>query len=649
MSFGNPQLLWVGLAGVLPAVALLLWWSWRTRRKLLTRLVGTRLMPGLLVGYSPWVWRLSAAFTLAALGALFLVLASPQAGFETQEMQQQGLDVLIAIDTSKSMLAPDLPPDRLRRAKLAILDLVRLGKSDRFGLVPFAGSSFLQTPLTVDDAAFAQSLDVVDVNTIPLGGSSIAEALDRAINSFDKESTGIRAVVIFSDGEDHEAAAVKLATRAARNKIRVFTVGVGTTEGELIPVKSPDGSTDFLKDLEGKVVKSRLNEAYLREVAEAGEGFYLPLKSPNPMETLYHKGLAVLPKSELGSMVMRMPRLRYHLPLAIAILLITLEYLLPCRGVLSRPRRSVGAKQLAALTLLLLALAPVGSLQAQSPIKAQKDFQRGNYAEALRDYEEALRKKGANPQLHYNAGVSAYRHGSLDTALKHFREATQSPDLTLQQQGYYNLGNTLFLKGEQEQAIPEKQKQWTSALEQFNAALKLNPNDSDAAHNREFVQRMLEQLKQQQQQQQQQQQKQDQKKDQKQQNKDDKSSSSENKQDQQQNSEENSDKKDNEGQNQPQEQNQKEENGEKSQQEQQKEQEKNGERGERKEEQQNQSGNEPSAEEQAAQAMAEAAMKEGKMTQQQAANLLEAHRAEEKPFPFEKANRTSRQRSFKDW
>src|SRR5690349_21014433 len=194
MTFANLHVLWF-LAVIIPGLLMFFWWSWRVRRKLLTQFIQARLLPALTVGISDRRQKIRLAALLVAVAALIIALARPQFGFDWEEVKQRGLDIVVAIDTSKSMLAEDIPPTRLARAKLAALDLMQQAKSDRLGLVAFAGSAFLQCPLTIDDAAFRQSLESLDVNIIPQGGTAIAEAIGTALEAF-KEGDNYKALVL---------------------------------------------------------------------------------------------------------------------------------------------------------------------------------------------------------------------------------------------------------------------------------------------------------------------------------------------------------------------------------------------------------------------------------------------------------------------
>ncbi len=330
MNFANPHMLWLLLV-IPPALLAFFWWAGRARQRLLTQFIQARLLPGLTIGISASRQKIAAGCLILAVICLILALARPQWGFDWQEMRQRGVDIVVAIDTSKSMLAEDIPPNRLARAKLAALELMQRARTDRLGLVAFAGGAFLQCPLTIDDSAFRQSVEALDVNIIPQGGTAIAEAIETAQTAF-KEGDNYQVLVLFTDGDDHDSGAVEAAEKAAKAGMRIFTIGIGTAEGEILRIKDAQGASDYIRDEQGNVVKSHLNENLLQQIAGKTEGgFYLPLRGAKAIDTLYDQGLAKLPKSQHQEKFVRQYHERYHWPLAVAIVLLVVEMLFPER------------------------------------------------------------------------------------------------------------------------------------------------------------------------------------------------------------------------------------------------------------------------------------------------------------------------------
>ncbi len=640
MTFEYPDYLWLLLFA--PAMALFFWWSWKTRQRLMMRFMQTRLLSELVAGISPTRQKIRAGFFIGAVVCLIIALARPQWGYDLDEVRQRGLDIMVAIDTSKSMLAEDIAPNRLARAKLAVLDLMQQAKFDRLGLIAFAGTAFLQCPLTIDDAAFRQSVELLDVNTLPEGGTAIAQAIDTAVKSFKGEDNH-RVLVLFSDGEDQNSGALEAARKAADAGVRVFTIGIGSAAGELLRVQTANGQTDYIRDENGNVVKSHLNEQLLQQIATTTDGYYLPLRGADTMDVLYDRFLAPLPKSDFKEKWVRRPRERYHWPLALAILLLTAEILLPER---KRQRRSVAVNKepprpvLAQTALFVLLLLPLAA--RASTAGALREYKSGNYTKAYEEYEHLLRKNADDARLHFNAGAAAYRDQQFSTAARHFGEALHSQDLKLQEQAYYNMGNALFRLGEQSADPSKKSEAWEQSLTNYVSGLKLDANDADAKHNYEFVKQQLEELKKQQQQQQNQ-------NDQSKQTKDQQQQSQQAKNDQQQ--------KDSESQSQ---QNQKQNPSQQSQQEA-----ANQKRGHDKEQAQSQPQQQQSKEQQSQEAQSNDQKKEqnnpsqaaeanvnasGEMTSQQAERLLDAQKEDEKMLPWRPAgNSTPQQRPIRDW
>jgi Ca-activated chloride channel family protein len=647
MSFANPNILWLLLA-LPPALLAFFWWAGRTRQRLLTQFIQARLLPALTVGISPARQRIRMACLVLAVVCLILALARPQWGFDWEELKLRGLDIVVAIDTSKSMLAEDIAPNRLARAKLAALELMQRARSDRLGLVAFAGSAFLQCPLTIDDAAFRQSVEALNVNIIPQGGTAIAEAIETALTAF-KEGDNYKVLVLFTDGEDHDSGAVAAAEQAAKEGMRIYTVGIGTAEGELLRVKDAQGGSDYVRDEQGNVVKSHLNERLLQQIAGATEGgFYLPLRGAKAIDTLYDQGLAKLPKAEHEEKFVRRYHERYHWPLAAAITLLLIEMLFPERKKEPRAKALAAAPLPAAvpraLAVLLMLLLPADLRGSTS--SALREYKAGNYDQALKEYERLLKRNNDDPRLHFNAGAAAYRNRQFEEAAKQFNATLASPDLKLQGLAYYNEGNALYHHGEQNPDPKKRTEAWEKALQDYQSSTKLNPQDADAKFNYEFVKRKLEELKQQQQQSQQNKSDQQKNQDQQQQN--------QQQQDQQKNGQQNKDQQ----QQQQAQQNQSEQKKDAAQQ--QAQQQKQDERKqqaasqsqEQKEKQQQaqQTAQQPKDKEDEKEPEAATAQAAGQMTPQQARQLLDAQKGDEQMLPPQSIGKpVDRSRPVKDW
>ncbi len=519
MKFAEPYWLFIGLFACAAVASLYIRFNRRQRTALSTFAAG-HLLNQLTASFSPRRQHLKRSLFLLGVGLLFVALARPQWGFRWEETKRRGIDILFAVDTSKSMLAQDVKPDRLTRAKLAVTDLVAKLEGDRIGLIAFAGSAFLQSPLTLDYDAFRQSLDALDTSIIPRGGTDVASAIREAQDAF-AGSNNQKILVLLTDGEDLEAKGVEAAKAAAQEGLKVFAVGVGSATGELIPLPGENGGTDFAKDESGQLIKSRLDDAALKEIAQVTGGTYQPLgQRGEGLEAIYQQSLAPLPKQELMSRRQKVYIERFQWPLAAGLACLLIEMLIGTRKRFGAARRFVpvpaetrtrSLRPAAAVMLALLA-APA-ALQA-TPQSAEKAYAKGNFEKAQQQYKEAAEKNPDTPALQFNLGAAAYKAGEYDKAAPAFQKTLQSDKLEVQQLAYYNLGNTQFRLGEK--TVGEKPdetiKSWQEALESYEAALKLNPEDADAKFNRDLVKKKLEELQKKQQQQKKDQQKQDEQK-----------------------------------------------------------------------------------------------------------------------------------------
>jgi Ca-activated chloride channel family protein len=319
MQWRDPSLLVALLLPVLVAA----WLAWGARRRTrdLARFVESPLWAVVVPGRDAGRHRIRGLLQTAAIAALVLALAGPMWGFRWQEVRSEGVDLVIALDTSRSMLATDVKPNRIERAKLAIQDLLLELRGDRVALVPFAGSAFVQSPLTLDRGAFRENLDAVDVGIIPRGGTNLAAAIDASLDAFEGRQGNHQAVVLITDGESHEGTIDEAIERAKQRGVRVFTVGIGTPDGELIPLES-----GYVKDRRGNVVKSRLDEEILQRVALATGGVYLHAAGVDlGLTDLYRDHVASMEKRKLESTMERRYEHRFAIPLLLATLLLAID------------------------------------------------------------------------------------------------------------------------------------------------------------------------------------------------------------------------------------------------------------------------------------------------------------------------------------
>jgi len=272
---------------------------------------------------------MKSAVIIAALILIVAALMRPQWGFQWQEVKRKGLDILIAIDVSKSMLAADVKPDRLERSKLAVKDLIKKLKGDRVGLIAFSGTAFLQCPLTVDYGGFLLALDDLGIDTIPRGGTSISSAIKLAMKSYEGGQKKYKALVLVTDGEDHEGNPPAVSQTARREGIKIFAIGIGTADGELIQLRDKSGRKTFLKDRQGNLVKSRLNEEVLREIAVTTGGAYVRSSGAEfGLDYIYEEKLKDMERREIKAQMNKFYHERFQIPLALALLLLMVEPLI---------------------------------------------------------------------------------------------------------------------------------------------------------------------------------------------------------------------------------------------------------------------------------------------------------------------------------
>ena len=267
---------------------------------------------------------------LFVLAILFLIigLSNPQVGTKMEEVKREGVDLMIAIDLSYSMMAQDIKPNRLDRAKQAISRLIDKLEGDRIGLVVFAGEAYVQLPITTDYSAAKLFLSTVNTSIIPTQGTKIGNAIDLCSKSFDKENTQSKAIIIITDGETHDEEAIESATKAREEGIYIHTLGMGLTKGGPIPIYNKYGSTsEFRKDREGNVIITKLNETMLKEIALAGEGTYVRANnSKSGLSSLFEE-INKMEKKEIGTMVFTNFKDRFQIFIGISLVLLILNLL----------------------------------------------------------------------------------------------------------------------------------------------------------------------------------------------------------------------------------------------------------------------------------------------------------------------------------
>lgn len=328
MNYADPRYISIF---VISGVMLVLFYLWVMKRRssLMERFAEKKMIEGLAPHLSVARKVLKMSLSGIALLLCIFALARPQWGFEWQEVKRTGLDILIGIDVSKSMMARDMRPTRLERTKYAVKDLIRKLNGDRVGLIAFAGTSFLQCPLTIDYNGFLLTLDDLNTETIPRPGTSISSAIRDAIDVLKGADKKFKVFVLITDGEELEGDAIEAASEAAQAGIRIYCVGVGTSEGDLIPAIDDRGEKGYLADKAGQVIKTRLNEDLLKKIAVATGGNYVrATPSDFGLTLLYDKSISKLEKRDIEAKMKKHYQERYQIFLGVAVAFLMLELLI---------------------------------------------------------------------------------------------------------------------------------------------------------------------------------------------------------------------------------------------------------------------------------------------------------------------------------
>lgn len=341
MHYANPGYIPAVLILTLIAAAFFLW-ALRRRKKLVDRFADKSLIGSIAPSVSEARKIIKMMMLITAIAAIAYALARPQWGFEWKETKRKGLDILMAIDVSKSMLATDVKPNRLERSEYGVKDLVKKLNGDRVGLIAFAGTAFLQCPMTIDYNGFLLTLEDLNASTIPRGGTNISKAITEAMNVFSSKSgkamdAKYKVLIIITDGDDLEGDAIKAAKEAASQGIKIYCVGVGTTEGALIPAVNERGERGWVADKSGNVVKSVLNEELLKNIAVSTGGSYIrATQSEFGLVLLYDKSISGLEKKDIEAKMNKQYTERFQYFLGIALLLLLIEPFISERKRVSR-------------------------------------------------------------------------------------------------------------------------------------------------------------------------------------------------------------------------------------------------------------------------------------------------------------------------
>ena len=496
--FEDPIYLYLLL--LIPLFAIIRFVALRTQKKRLRKFGNPQLLKELMPDVSRWRPGIKFWLLQAALALLILMLARPQMGTKISHEKRTGIETIICVDISNSMLAEDVTPSRLDRAKMMVENLVDHFTDDKIGLIVFAGDAFVQLPITSDYVSAKMFLSSIDPSMMGTQGTDIARAVDMATHSFTQEKEVGKAIIVITDGEDHEGGAVEAAEAAKKAGMRVYMLGIGSTKGAPIPIPH---TGDYMTDNTGQTVMSALNQDMCKQIASAGGGAYIHVENNSNAQDLLDQELEKLAKKETKATVYSDYDEQFQAFGILALLLIIIEVCLlesknPLlkRVTLFKRKESVSARILL-LTVISLSslLSPLSSLaqtDRQYVRQGNKQYRAGNFADAEVSYRKALEKNDRNPQALYNLGNALLFQNKDSAAVAEFEKSTKAETNELRKsKAYHNMG-----------VVCQRHQMFGEAIEAYKQSLRLNPHDDETRYNLELCKRLQKQQQQNQQNQQ---------------------------------------------------------------------------------------------------------------------------------------------------
>ncbi len=494
-SFQNISYLYILLA--IPFFIALYFYVLNWKKKTIKKIGDERLVKELIVAYSPQKFALKFTVTIAAFALCVLALANLRSKIGVQKVNRNGIDVMIALDVSKSMLAQDVQPNRLDRAKQVLNKLIDKLSNDRIGIVVFAGKAYLQMPLTADHSAAKMFLSTANTDVVPTQGTIISDALKMCYSSFTTKEKKYKAIVLISDGEDHDEEAVKIAKQMSAEGVMINTIGIGSADGATII----DAVTNEVKkDNQGNTVISKLNEVALKEIAQKGNGSYQLFTNTDAVVNGLEQQLNSMDKRMITEDSLVNYKTYFQWFLGLAFILLIIELFIPEKKSFAHANRNLTTLKLAncqlptgfllpiAYCLLPIAycLLPITSFaQTETELnkKATEAYKNEEYEKAANLYKKAAEKTPKNSTTQYNLGNAMYKKTKVDEAVSAYDNAiANTTDKLLKSKSFYNKGVVL-----------QNSKNLQGCVDAYKNALKLNPNDDDARQN---LQKALQQLNQ---------------------------------------------------------------------------------------------------------------------------------------------------------
>ena len=474
--FEEPTYLY--LLAALPLIAILRWVLERKQLKRLKLFGDPTLLRHLMPDVSKMRPVVKFWMLLAAMALIIVMMARPQMGTRISHEKRTGIESIIAMDISNSMLAEDVTPSRLDRTKMMVENLVDNFTDDKIGLIVFAGDAFVQLPITSDYVSAKMFLSEIEPSLIATQGTDIATAINMAANSFTQQQGVGKAIIVITDGEDHEGGALEAAKAAKKKGMRVYVLGVGSDKGAPIPL----GNGDYMKDRTGNTVMTKLNEEMCRQIAEAGGGAYIHVDNNTNAQRQLDSELAKLSKKEMQSTIYSDYDEQFQAFGIIAIILLILEIcILESKNPIARRLNIFGRKQ--RTTTLIVALLVASASFAQNDrryiTQGNKLFRSGQFDKAEVAYRKAIEKNPRNQQAHYNLGNSLMAQKKDSAAVQSFQKSTELETSKIRKaMAFHNMG-----------VVCQQHKMYGEAIEAYKNSLRLNPKDDATRYNLELCKR----------------------------------------------------------------------------------------------------------------------------------------------------------------
>ena len=468
--FASPQYLYLLL--VLVALAAIHYYIIYKKKRQVKRFGDPELTKQLFLGVSRWRPEVKFWITMLALASFIVALARPQFGTRLDTRERTGIEAIIALDVSNSMLAEDVKPNRLEKAKMMVSNMVDGMRDDKIGLIVFAGQAFVQLPITSDYVSAKMFLETISPSMISVQGTDIAEAINLSMRSFTQQEDISRAIFVITDGEDNEAKGVEAAKQAAAKGIRVYVLGIGNPGGAPIPIP---GTGQYIIDDEGNTVISKLSEEMCREIATAGGGSYIYVDNSSSAQKKLSEQVDRLAKAKMESQIYSEYDEQFQGFVLIGILLLLLDVFL-----LERESKSTWLSNLfhrgrsvSTICLLFFSLAAFSQTDRDYIRRGNRLMRDSVYDKAQVEYQKAIERDYTNPISHFNLGNALLYQNKAEDAMKEYETAARlEKDKMRLAQIYHNMGVVL-----------QSAKQFDKAVACYRNSLRNDPTNNETRYN----------------------------------------------------------------------------------------------------------------------------------------------------------------------